>query len=744
MSIIKSGSNEDYIPSVSTVSIPRRADETYSDYLTRLKIEASKVKSFGIREVDNDYDSFQPLHMYNEVNTINGELTLIDLINIIRNTYSELKTDIKNVSVIYEGQVGDVMFNINGISTTIDELNNRITTVTTNFSVEIGRILAEVGTSVQDLTGRVDTINSILVNQEGVYISAIKNELDAFNNFISKNYASISVVNNSITSLVGRDEFDELGRIINHQSTIIQQTSESILLKAEKSVVDGLATSLYNSNILITAFGVNLETERNRITELSETYESSKLVFLADSAKLIVYKESLDVLTGRVSTSEGSITVLNNKISLILNQDGSPIAGVIVNAINNNSNVKIFGSRISIDGNTTFTSGYDPSKYSKTFTSNPTVPYRKGDSWIKNGIIFTADVNRLTGIATPQNLIQDWSKHIDYTTVPGDKGSVIYSDDPLTDPRTRWSDALLNHIGDIWYTEYDFGGDIGVKIQPHYFTFISGTTYQWVLDNTVINGGRILAGTIDATKITANSITSDQINVTELQTKLVSAEIAELGGWTVNADSIVSNNENTTLNANGTINLNNNGNINFNRVGVVTSIDVPSITFSYDSANVARISPHTGAVGSGYYADPGINIGIGVETRENISISITGNSLSGILGSKVYINGSYSSRGQSTKALGSNIITIYDISLNTCFSVKGRTSMTLPQPDGSLASVGNFLNGKVIYIINDNIPSGSNGDNYLTVMGVYGGNIDIFPDRVGIFVYAYGKWRGVN
>ena len=120
------------------------------------------------------------------------------------------------------------------------------------------------------------------------------------------------------------------------------------------------------------------------------------------------------------------------------------------------------------------------SNYKTVFTSEPTAPYYVGDLWTDGSDLYYCDTEQLTG-AYDSN---DWSLATNYDPDTNTGALVVRSDSR--------PDSTNYSPGDVWIDTND--GD-----KP--YTLKDDTPDTWIKSYTIIDGGDITTGTVDADRI---------------------------------------------------------------------------------------------------------------------------------------------------------------------------------------------------------------------------------------------------
>jgi hypothetical protein len=269
---------------------------------------------------------------------------------------------------------------------------------------------------------------------------------------------------------------------LNSHGTQITQNTNAIALRAYSTTTDSLRNRITTAEGSITIAEGNITTHGSQIGQLWSTVSIKANITTTDSLRnrLSSAEAGITAHTEDINGLSASLTLYAKKDSLISRINLSP------------EEIKISGSKIQIDGNVTFASGYDPS--TKTTSGQVTN--------IVGNMITTGYVNALNVTANSVNSGWIYAGNISANQITS--GSIDASDVNI--------------------------------INLHANNIVSGT----------LNAARIAAGSLSGDKITAGTITSDRLNVTSL-----SAISANLG--TVTAGNISGVNISGSIITGGTI-----------------------------------------------------------------------------------------------------------------------------------------------------------------------------------------------
>ena len=523
-----------YQPQISTKAIPFLDTDTAYTYFDKLKAEIETITIIQQEYYQTvNYASIQLLNHYSNVNSPDGNITLRDLLNIVKTTYVALN----DVIQFNDGSYRTIMLNsaeqITLAMGKINEINGIITTVEAGIDIKIDEIKAYVNNTYKDAESSINTLNQVIVDTQGITLSAIQDKLDAYGNYVYRNYTSLNVFNDKIATLVGRQEFDEYGNRLRECESNIEQTSSQIALKVSQSDFNSLdaivgkhesSITMLAAEITSKVSGTDFDDLGRVVGEHSSTIQqlNNKIDLKVDSpeynaTKDIVTKNVSDILieSGRITSAVAETTRINNivtshetsiqqttnDIRLLVSANGVIQAGVIVDAINNGT-VTIAGNKINIDGTTVFATGFNPSKKNTVFIQTPVPPYREGDTWLRNNEYYTSSVTRLTGEID----LNDWYKSTKYTDDSvANTMSTTYRQ--VENPAANWLTDIDkdNHINDHWIVDDPAINTNGPVNKIYAKNFINGIwEYSWELDNTIIDGGRIIANQVLAKNIYAS------------------------------------------------------------------------------------------------------------------------------------------------------------------------------------------------------------------------------------------------
>jgi hypothetical protein len=299
-------------------------------------------------------------------------------------------------------------------------------------------------------------------NQGGFYLTG------AGTDYLSWNGSTLTIRGDgNALDISANSTVSGINSTLNSHGTQITQNTNAIALRAYSTTTDSLRNRITTAESSITTAEGTITTHGSQIGQLWSTVSIKANITTTDS------------LRNRISSAEAGITAhtedingLSASLTLYAKKDS------VISAINlSPGSIRISGSKINIDGNVTFASGYDPS----TKTTSGQVTNIVGD------MITTGYVNALNITASSVNSAWVYTNNISANQITS--GSI---------------DAVDVNIINLNASNINSG---------------------------ILSAARIAAGSLSGDKITAGTITSDRLNVTSL-----SAISANLG--TVTAGSI--------------------------------------------------------------------------------------------------------------------------------------------------------------------------------------------------------------
>ena len=149
--------------------------------------------------------------------------------------------------------------------------------------------------SVQSLLTSRLTSQQTLINQTASGIEQLSTKLTEANGKLTSAETRIRQLVNEVSSKVSQTDFSNLKRTVEGHTTSIQQTQQSILLKADKTVLEGVKTTADNA----------LAKAATNASQITQTKADLRIANDAISQK--VAKTDFNNLTGRVASAETTI-----------------------------------------------------------------------------------------------------------------------------------------------------------------------------------------------------------------------------------------------------------------------------------------------------------------------------------------------------------------------------------------------------------------------------------------------------
>lgn len=168
----------------------------------------------------------------------------------------------------------------------------------------------------------------------------------------------------------------------------------------------------------------------------------------------------------------------------------------------------------------------------RIFVEEPRTPYERGDLWLTGGLnpssgeIMKCTVDRPSQAPNPEVYVAaDWVIAADYNK-DVDASKIHIGG---LDPSTNWTTDIerAKHVNDIWYKEELING--ATELVRHFYMQVSpAPTFDWIRDETKIDGGRIFTGTVKAQQIDVESLVADEAFITNVYAMLIEGHRAEI------------------------------------------------------------------------------------------------------------------------------------------------------------------------------------------------------------------------
>lgn len=145
-----------------------------------------------------------------------------------------------------------------------------------------------------DIAGEL-TAQRTLISQTASGVEQVSTRLTEANGKISSSETQIRQLVSDVSSKVSQTDFNNLKRTVEGHTTSFQQTHQSILLKADKTVLEGVKTTADNA----------LSRANTNASQITQTKADLRIANDAISQK--VAKTDFNSLTGRVASAETAI-----------------------------------------------------------------------------------------------------------------------------------------------------------------------------------------------------------------------------------------------------------------------------------------------------------------------------------------------------------------------------------------------------------------------------------------------------
>lgn len=293
------------------------ADKVDADWVDGQLVDKANVDDvYVIKDIDD---------MFKNVVSITEYETDID--GIVKDLSSH-ETRIEQTEKDISSKVERTEFE--AVESDIGELGNNIDNAFTAIDQNADEISQKASqSSVNNLTGEVEEIESLQIQQAGLIASKVEQDLfDSTTNTLGNDISSVEQTVEGFTQEVASvradlgdldDDFAGMGEELSSHKTLIDQNADDILLRATKSEVD---------------------TVRGTVEDAQADIKVN-----ADEIGLRAKQTDVDSLTGRVSTAESELTTHANEINARVTKDG------LYAEINlNSTNAKIQAENIELVG----------------------------------------------------------------------------------------------------------------------------------------------------------------------------------------------------------------------------------------------------------------------------------------------------------------------------------------------------------------------------------------------------------
>ncbi|HEM5250291.1 TPA: phage tail protein [Streptococcus suis] len=162
------------------------------------------------------------------------------------------------------------------------------------FKLETGSISTDWSPAPEDFSNEIESVKTT-ITQTASGVEQVSTRLTEANGKISSSETQIRQLVSDVSSKVSQTDFNNLKRTVEGHTTSIQQTQQSILLKADKTVLEGVKTTADNA----------LAKANTNASQITQTKADLRIANDAISQK--VAKTDFNSLTGRVASAESTI-----------------------------------------------------------------------------------------------------------------------------------------------------------------------------------------------------------------------------------------------------------------------------------------------------------------------------------------------------------------------------------------------------------------------------------------------------
>ncbi|HEM5195339.1 TPA: matrix-binding protein EbhB [Streptococcus suis] len=162
------------------------------------------------------------------------------------------------------------------------------------FKLETGSISTDWSPAPEDFSNEIESVKTT-ITQTASGVEQVSTRLTEANGKISSSETQIRQLVSDVSSKVSQTDFNNLKRTVEGHTTSIQQTQQSILLKADKTVLEGVKTTADNA----------LAKANINASQITQTKADLRIANDAISQK--VAKTDFNSLTGRVASAETTI-----------------------------------------------------------------------------------------------------------------------------------------------------------------------------------------------------------------------------------------------------------------------------------------------------------------------------------------------------------------------------------------------------------------------------------------------------
>ncbi|WFA75201.1 gp58-like family protein [Streptococcus suis] len=162
------------------------------------------------------------------------------------------------------------------------------------FKLETGSISSDWSPAPEDISNEIESVKTT-ITQTASGVEQVSTRLTVASGRISSSETQIRQLVSDVSSKVSQTDFNNLKRTVEGHTTTIQQTQQSILLKADKTVLEGVKTTADNA----------LAKANTNASQITQTKADLRIANDAISQK--VAKTDFNSLTSRVTSAETTI-----------------------------------------------------------------------------------------------------------------------------------------------------------------------------------------------------------------------------------------------------------------------------------------------------------------------------------------------------------------------------------------------------------------------------------------------------
>lgn len=273
-------------------------------------------------------------------------------------------------------------------------------TDTDTVSWALGVFTASDGTSYNIAAGNTGAManRTFIYLDIGISLVAYQKDTNALN-AVGDGKVLIGVAEN------GTNGRDAVFQIFGGSGGVFLDGSD---LVAESITTNEIAANTIQAGNIEAGTITATEIDTDTITSLDNLVIAADQILIDGAVYLTNWRHGSDltkidggnIFTGSVTTTQLNFTPVATT-NIIASINASEEAG----------GLKITAARISINGTTTFSDGFNPSEKRRVFTSTPTTPYDIGDLWVDGSVFKKCKTQKLSGAYDSAN----WELSTSYT-----------------------------------------------------------------------------------------------------------------------------------------------------------------------------------------------------------------------------------------------------------------------------------------------------------------------------------------